>query len=341
MLTSPALVAVFLGWFVLWFALHASASALVSVVPRFFCVVSGPARASIKHGVDALPWDKRVYLRRLLRSQVYYIAASAVGLWLLFGRGQYAWAAFISLDRGGGPSAENALRQMLLSQGGDAMVVVFLGAIAHWVCATVEDCASWRYLLQLDSADDRIVLREGSHENLSNAMLQTYVVHHMVTIVAFGYYICTRQLSVLCCMGLLFELPVCFTNLREISVSFDAEARSCGLCEAPQNTTCFSSVRSRWWWFVTAGAVVFGRYSSIFAYVWTLCFWRAELHALPSDVSVFFHIFGGFFSVLNVLWSLQLFFWSESDRYCQRGRRNSSFALSEDASLTASAQRRR
>lgn len=61
------------------------------------------------------------------------------------------------------------------------------------------------------------------------------------------------------------------------------------------------------WWRATAVAVGFGRCPALLAFAWARGFWTEELARLPAAVSAGFAVFGTGFSLLTLLWCVQLF----------------------------------
>lgn len=306
-----------LVWLVLWFGiwgfLHCFSFALLIALVR--CCGCSPAAVAVsRHCYHALTVDRRVYLRRLLRAQCYYAVASLMGMWLLCFSGSYPWIAYFSLDHRTHPDPINAL---LLSHRGEAMAGACAMAIAHWVIAVVEDCVAWRHLAQVSDIDDRIRLQESNWKAINRGLLYLYSLHHLVTIAAFACYLVAGKFSALCCMGLVFELPVFFTNLRELFVSFEREMHDC------TGRSIVAGVRLwkvRCWWLFSSFLVILSRYSSIVIFAWSQLFWRVDISNLPYVWEFTYNFFGSFFSMLNLLWSVQLYQWYDSDVYCVKRR---------------------
>ncbi|CAK0835998.1 unnamed protein product [Prorocentrum cordatum] len=273
----------------------------------------GLTTADLERGCEvartaAVAVDQRVYLGRLLRSQVYYAVASSAGLggaaqahlfaarsptaasvagfWLLYAHCGYPWAAFVLLERGRSP---DVVRQLLLTWCGDSETLLFSAALAHWLLATVEDWSSWRHLVRWPVGEDRFSPSEQSRELMCRKMLYAYTAHHLMTVAAFAYALWARELSVLCCMGLAFEAPVFFTNVRELVVALDAEA-----CDATgQPLLAHVGPRcARRWWQLTGVAVAIGRYPAVLAFYWALACWGSEVGGLPLATRLLFICFG-------------------------------------------------
>lgn len=169
------------------------------------------------------------WCRKLLRSQVYYIAAALSGTCLIISLG-FPWKSFFLVDAAAEP---NPIRAMLLSPSSDtALVVAAAAAAAHWLLAMVEDWRSSEFLLvqwrpsQSESLLPPMVPNATTLRRATATMRYVYLVHHALAAVAFCWTLFTSELSALCCFGLLFELPVCFTNLRDFYVSFHEELTS-------------------------------------------------------------------------------------------------------------------
>ncbi|OLP99416.1 hypothetical protein AK812_SmicGene18047 [Symbiodinium microadriaticum] len=203
-----------------------------------------------------------------------------------------------------------------------ALVVAAAAAAAHWLLAMVEGFEWVFYGLYLvrkhgdDTGDDDADADDDGSESLlppmvpnattlrraTATMRYVYLVHHALAAVAFCWTLFTSELSALCCFGLLFELPVCFTNLRDFYVSFHEE-----LTSLMGRSVMVSPRFARLWWRATAVAVGFGRCPALLAFAWARGFWTEELARLPAAVSAGFAVFGTGFSLLTLLWCVQLF----------------------------------
>lgn len=306
----PSLPWLWLGaWLVFWSLLHHVSFDLVLAVLRRFPGGAAAAREA-RQCYGALAHQKRVYLRRLLRAQVYYMVATVMGASLLYFDGRYPWMAFIRVDKAHHP---DVLHDFLYIEAGEGARVCFAAALVHWLVSIVEDAASWRYLVAFSPDEDRITLASRYRCQMSFLMLCGYFWHHIVTFGAYAYCLYTRRLAILCCMGLQFEMPVMLFNVREFVVGFEAEINECfGGSVMLRIGRC----RARIWWILTSLAVLWSRYGCLLLYVWSRIYWEDELAAVPAYVRTPYHFFGGFFCLIIPAWTAQLSMWWASDDYC-------------------------
>ncbi|CAK9016843.1 unnamed protein product [Durusdinium trenchii] len=238
--------------------------------------------------------QRQRFLRRVLRSQVYYTMAAPFGLVMTPLR--FPWRRFWLLDR----DPPDVISEMFEMLGGDASVICFsAAAMTHWLMAISEDWRAWRFLAvhcqELETVQEHQVLQAASK------LCWLYTVHHLVAAMVFAYYLVFDELAVLCCFGALFELPVCFTNLRDFVVTFHKELEEY-FSRFPLVTPSFC----RRWWRLTAVGVLLGRGTALGSFAYATALWGQELQAMPGAVRNGFQLFGSTFSLLSVLWSLQL-----------------------------------
>eukprot|EP00913_Durusdinium_trenchii_P010043 g9424.t1 len=85
--------------------------------------------------------QRQRFLRRVLRSQVYYTMAAPFGLVMTPLR--FPWRRFWLLDR----DPPDVISEMFEMLGGDASVICFsAAAMTHWLMAISEDWRAWRFL---------------------------------------------------------------------------------------------------------------------------------------------------------------------------------------------------
>jgi hypothetical protein len=173
-----------------WLALHALAWRLLRLVLSQMGDVELSRSVAERHA--CLTVEQQRYLRRIVRTQVYYIGAALTGAYLML---QYD-----------SPSA-------LVRQYTDVHEVVFSAALAHWLTAFWEDGRTF----------SSFYLFEHNGRKLGGGtLLMAYLVHHAAAATLYGFCLRTQLLSSVGAIGLLFEGPVVFVNLREIAVVLDS-----------------------------------------------------------------------------------------------------------------------
>ena len=250
---------------------------------------------------------EKVYCRRMLRAQVYYMAASVIGFHALLLQWR-DWQRFLALDREVSPSPVYTL----LIEWSPHYEIIFIAAAAHWSVTLLEDAVSWKYLaqgmVQFDlvsgsaCADCIIGLNPGK------AIWAVYCLHHVVTLAVYWYVLITQQLAVLACMGLLFEAPLVLCNFRELLVLL--EAKWCwplDLAELPV----------RLFHKCVFGLVIICRGGCSAVYFFSLIAWPELLKANAIHLSqtqlAVYHLAGMFFTVLNFYWVILLRAWADED----------------------------
>lgn len=219
-----------------------------------------------------------------------------MGIYLLCSK--YNFVAYFTLQR-----SEEPVDGLLF--GWDPLFdTVFAAAAGHWAITILEDFRSREFLAvdleKVEAPDGRKVFSF----DINQAMFWAYLVHHAMTFAAYTWSLQTREFSALCCMGLAFEAPVLFLNVREFIIVFDPETDA--IRRLPQ------TILPRVWQCVFLATFCF-RYNSVLIYVWSIAFWRAEVGKLPAGSWGMYHAFGLFFSVLNVYWSGLLSLWVSQD----------------------------
>eukprot|EP00435_Cladocopium_sp_Y103_P033213 s84_g8.t1 len=268
-------------WSVLWPLLHAATVPLLLAVSRI---------------AMRRPWQlrgcqqRRRFLRRLLRSQVYYMLAALMGAVLLLS-GPFPWRRFVFLQRRPG-----VMREMV--EGADdsqlsAMTCLAAAAVTHWLFAIVEDWLAWRYLAV--HCQEQMSLQEHQIVQSASALCWIYTAHHFLAATVFGSFLLFEELAVLCCFGAFFELPVCFTNLRDLVVTFHKE-----LEEVSSRFPLVSASFCRSWWNFTGLLVLLGRGSALLSFAYATALWNQELQQeLPTVTSFAFRFYGGSFTPLG------------------------------------------
>ncbi|CAL1147275.1 unnamed protein product [Cladocopium goreaui] len=266
----------------------------VAVAPRCHgaapphCVVHRVATALAAAGMPTTTQDLRLrFLRRLLRSQVYYMLAATMGTILLL-CGSFPWRCFVFLQRRPG-----VMREMV--EGADdsqlsAMTCLAAAAMTHWLFAIVEDWLAWRYLAV--HCQEQMSVQEHQIVQSASALCWIYTAHHFLAATVFGSFLLFEELAVLCCFGAFFELPVCFTNLRDLVVTFHKE-----LEEVSSRFPLLSASFCRSWWNLTGFLVLLGRGSALLSFAYATALWNQELQQeLPTVTSFAFRFYGASFT---------------------------------------------
>ena len=172
-----------------WLALHALAWRLLRLVLSQMGDPELCRRVAERHA--CLSADQQRYLRRLVRTQVYYIGAALIGAYCML---QY-------------DSPEALVRQYT-----DVHQIAFSAALAHWLTAFWEDANTF----------SSFSLFEHNGRKLGGGTLMLlYLTHHAAAAMFYGFCLRTQLLSSVGAIGLIFEGPVVFVNLREIAVELD------------------------------------------------------------------------------------------------------------------------
>lgn len=195
-----------LGHFIL--AVYASAlDGLWSLHRRLLVLRGGkrkPDRAEgvLHGGADQHAWGQRLllaygtliaskqaYMRRLLRSFIYYTGAVLAGFWFL-------------LTHFHQPSDMYTVYT-------PAMEVAFCAAAAHFLYCCIEDWPCRAHMGR--TRREQLIVFWG------------YIVHHLLTAAAYLMAVRSGELSAMCAMGLTFEGPVLFACLREVVALYDED----------------------------------------------------------------------------------------------------------------------
>jgi len=323
-----------LYWGLGWSALHATSEMILPTL----LVLSGRRNLAtqMRRCYSGLSSEKKAYWRRLVRSQFYYMLASATGIATLYGA--YPIFDFVIL-RATKPDPVAAL----LGAWEPYMETLFAAAAAHWAVTFVEDAWCMNLIaVEMDSefmadpeSDQRALLYGvpevvqqvklvnqsndgqwpamrlvpvGSGRNASIMLYLAYQAHHAVTCGTYLFCLHTHRLSALGCFGLVFEAPVAILNLREFLVIFEGDLKHIA---APAHAGgIIINV-----WRLILPAVLSCRYNAIFIYIWSILFYRAELlQALDTDVLFWtYHILGIGFTALILQWSMLLRVWFGQD----------------------------
>lgn len=132
-------------------------------------------------------WSRRRYWVRLVRTEMYTVAASVAGGIFLSG--------YRSVHE-------------LLHGNSEAMRLVFGIAAGHWIVSCFEEFVTWSHALAgLDA-----------NPNQRAMLVSIYVAHHVSAATVYVY--CQNSLGSLGVLGLWFEVPVTLTTLRDLWIEF-------------------------------------------------------------------------------------------------------------------------
>jgi len=316
-------LALILFWLLVWVALHFYGYALI--VAGLEALGFFDTAFVLKRAYGSMTWRKQTYFRKIVRAHVYYLGAAISGTWMLYLHGGYPWREFFSDEHGPNTVEATRARQVVVelfvyAWGGEAMRIAFSAAFAHWVVSIFEDTIGWQCVLQWSRDDDqRAKISRGAIHNLACVMYWSYILHHGAAIVVFGYTLYTHQLSSLCCLALAFEAPVILTNIREFCVVFDEDIREYS------GVSFFAYAGPRGvaqCWQATVPLVIFGRFSSMVVYEWSLLYWRPEIASFPVATQWLYHLCGCTFTLINYMWTVILMSWYRLDvararRFCK------------------------
>ena len=285
------------GWIAFWSAIHVACPLLI---PGILFILGRKSCAKIvREDYLQLNKTKRAYWRRLVRSQFYYFFAAVSGWILLVSR--YDLISYFTLNRDSRPV------EGMLETWHSSFDIPFGIAVAHWCVCFVEDFAC-RDLLSADIKNAR--MPNGSQVKLEfdadKALFLAYCIHHVATAGAYLWSLETHSLSALCVLGLVFETPVIFLNIREFVVIFDKDMG--GIIENKIETKFLPTT-----WNIILFTVLGCRYNATFIYVWSLLFWRDEVAELGASSWFVYHALAIFFSVLNLYLTGLLFIWANQD----------------------------
>jgi hypothetical protein len=145
--------------------------------------------ARLQHAYRRLSKTKRAYMRRLLRSFIYYTLAILSGFYFLLRYCRTVGDLYLVYTPG--------------------MDVAFCFAASHFLWCCIEDFPCRVHM--------------GKTKCEQQAVFGGYIIHHFVTAGAYLACIQSQQLGSMCLMGLTFEGPVFFACLREIVSLYDED----------------------------------------------------------------------------------------------------------------------
>lgn len=268
----PWVLGLCIAWSLVWLASH--------------CVLHPKSATAQAESTDE-SWSeaKAFHTRKLRRMMVYCAIASVVGL-VLFAR--CFWSDY--------------LPEMMLAAYGPVYQVFFTMAVGHWLVTLWEDWRTRHFLAQgLDG-------REGGGLALfplnlcctpAQVMHFMYVLHHVMTVCAYGFSLATGKLGGVMVQGMLFELPVIFMLRRELGV---------GSPKRPQWLLNPQAVNIHWC--ITYAAFAIGRLPAEALWILSMADGTAQEHlrahfeqpprfnAVAGEV--LYHVLAVFFTSLNL-----------------------------------------
>mmetsp|Transcript_44888 Transcript_44888/g.81914 ORF Transcript_44888/g.81914 Transcript_44888/m.81914 type:complete len:311 (+) Transcript_44888:110-1042(+) len=250
---------------------------LCAVATCTWCVAHVAAYPNVEDAKKVpkpLLWQRR----KLRRYFVYVILASVLGILLVIH----------------GLTSEDDLLVALCCSFSRFHQAAFALAIGHWTVAVVEDFYSARYLGADLSKDGLALFPLNVCCSPNMVMLFMYTLHHVMTILAYAYSLCTHLLGGVMVQGLLFEIPVIFMVRREIA-----------LCEStpPKWLLDPNAVRRHWLYCYTAFALGRGPAEVLWVLSWIPGVSHKEFYRddhFDDLARVLFHTFAVFFTSLNI-----------------------------------------
>lgn len=251
------------GFLTLWMATHFVVLQFVEIVMALVI----PARYDGPNGFAVAFRDmtaaRRANIRRLLRSFVYCTAASILGFILLLKK------------------YEKYPDDLLLSWS-DLHEVAFNMALGHWLFSIAED------IIAKDEVVAHLPLKY--NDVAKKDYKRKLILHHVITVFAYTWILCTEKLSALGVFGLCFELPVLFMTAREFIIAFDDLFHIVDRISQDAVKNFYKSFYVVW----HATRTLFCLY-----WPWSLIFWREYLYTIPTASQIVYHALAICFSYGN------------------------------------------
>ena len=201
--------------------------------------------------------EQRRTLRRLVRSQVYYMIAGPCGA-ALIARCQSYSDLFL-----------------LHTEWHDRF---FRLAFAHWFVSFVEDATTPNSLYVETFSGSPPTRRKYN-------MYVLYLTHHVVAMLAFSACLYTRKMPGMGTCGLCFELPVMFINIRDIIRTAEPQLHWLQPLGGHELLA--------FCWNGAAVAMVPGRFAPIGLFVYMLWRWSDSEAYVPPSILALHALFGG------------------------------------------------
>ena len=213
------------------------------------------------------------YLRRLVRSQLYYMLATSLGCVLLIESSTSVYA--------------------MLHHWSALHEIAFAIAAGHWVVSLLEDAST--------PASFRLMPASERREVGADAFLFClYLAHHIGAIFVYGFCLHTKQLGGVGVFGLIFEAPVALANVLEIM------RETVGTRVTPRHQLCCL-------WSFVATLVLPCRFGGVAIYAFSLFQWQEELAGLTPGARMVYHGGAVAFTCFSCGWLGQLALQADAD----------------------------
>ena len=212
-------------------------------------------------------------LARLIRSQIYCILSTGTGLYYILDFAQWP--------------------NDLIHLWNPSFEVIFEIAASQWLWSLVEDVLCGRTVVA------HMIIPPGQEKITYERFSQGLFYHHIFTVFAFTWSLCTHKLAGLCVFGLLFEAPVLFMNMRDLFSAFHHELKG-----FPYNSfwcRCFGGAGFQLYALVSSATFIFFRFGACLLWPTSLIFWRRQLSELPIGSHIVYHILGASFCYVNIV----------------------------------------
>lgn len=251
-------------------------------------------------------WKSRMYWRRIVRGQVYYMYVAVASLGLV--------------------AYYTSSKEQIYAQWNVVIQTHATVGLAHWIVASVEDGCTWSLL----SGDL-------THPIAVYSLAFLYGAHHIIAAAAYSYILYTKELSFLAIAGFFFEVPVAIQSVREFAIAFrDAYV------DPPSILTMFVIIQGDkrrsdnskrrvvvYFWISNLLAAFVFRFAPLGMYWWSVFFWRDTIADIPKRSQVTYYALGGVFTLGNVAYLLLLASYARIDYVNMRcSSKNRSCSLS-------------
>eukprot|EP01035_Chromulina_nebulosa_P026053 gene26054-34054_t len=216
---------------------------------------------------------KLTNLARLIRSQLYCIFSTVAGLYII--RDFSDWP------------------HDLLHLWKPHYEIIFEISASQWIWSLAED------MLCGEQVVAHMIIPPGQERDLYENFSQGLFYHHLFTIFAFSWSLCTHKLSGLCAFGLLFEAPVLLMNMRDIFGTFHHELQG-----FPYNSIwcrCFGGMGFQLYAIFVGVLFIVVRGGACSLWPVSLVIWRSQLSTLSIGSQIVYHLLGIAFCYVNTV----------------------------------------
>jgi cytochrome b involved in lipid metabolism len=197
--------------------------------------------------------------------------------------------------------------------------VLFSMAAGHWLVSFFEDAMSSSFLAA--------GLEGNASQGLTHTkfLTQAYLFHHLISAIGYATLLGLQACTAVGVFGLIFELPVLFTNHREFIIH--------------------ATPVPRWWrdkkvirfWAVTNICFIFARYTPSGFYFYSIIFWQADLVKLGVPELILYHGMAIFFTILNYMLHVHYYTaWAREDRDTYAPKFASAYLKEREAAILKS-----